>query len=378
MSEEARHRDDAPTHPVPTRPARAPAHRHRARPHRTCPPARHRWRLARTVRRSGPASVWPVAQADPLPGTGLLPGWLGRALITLVTTYSNPGDRVLLITPPRPPRAIPTGTAGVVLGRFGPDEFAGLAEASWALTRLGRSVQTMTAAAPPDYRPGDHACGAEPSVALTPQPSPAPCSMPTRWSGSGPGPTPADTTSGPQSNARPTATPDSSATSYRHDRSESDRGFDLVVTATHPHATEWLRECDWGPLLTPTGLLAVITYGDIAGGRLTDGASLIAATGRSRGLRVWDHIALLSTRTPGTLNPRDQSNLAAPQPVIRTASASQSGRAVPITRTHHDLVLLVSARSQTSPVEQATSTSRSTHDAVERHNVGSEGNSSDD
>jgi hypothetical protein len=187
--------------------------------------------------------------------------------------------------------------------------------------------------------------------------------------------------SSPQSNDRSALASDSAATGRHSDRSEPERGFDLVVTAAHPHAIEWLDESDWDQLLTPNGLVAVITYGDIAGGRLTDGVSAVAATLRSRGLRMSDHVALLSTRAPRTPDYRDRSNLTSPRPTIPTTSAAPGGRDLPITRTHHDLVLLVPDRRQASlPVEQATpaSASRSAHDAIDAHNLGSEGNSSDD
>jgi hypothetical protein len=385
MSAESRHRDDTRTHPAPTRPPSTPAHRHRARPLRSARPAspvgRHRSRVAGAVCRRQPVSVWPVAQDDPLPGTGLLPGWLGRTLITLVTTYSTPGDRVLLVTPPRRPQAIPTGSAGVVVGLFGPDEFTGLAEASWVLTRLGRSVQTMTAAAPPDYPPADTVpTDRAPALAPHPQPS-AERSAAARQSGSGPRLTPADSMQSSQSDHPPVPAPTVAAAGRGRDRIEPERGFELVVTAAHPHATEWLRESDWDRLLTPNGLAAVITYGDITGGRLTDGIPAITATLRSHGVRMWDHIALLSDPTPlGLARRGNRPNSTTPHTTSRTVRGSTDGRTVPITRTHHDLVLLVSDRWLTSPADRpvAANAGQDIGADADRQNPDGEGHSSDD
>jgi len=108
-------------------------------------------RVRRRTRRSRFASVWPVAETEQLPGTALLPGWLARTLLMLVTRYTRPGHRVLLLTPPPRPRRTPTATPAVVTGWFGSDEFTGLAEASWTLTRLGRGITTATVTPPPDY-----------------------------------------------------------------------------------------------------------------------------------------------------------------------------------------------------------------------------------
>ena len=380
MRTESRHCDGTSTHPAPARPKSAPTHRHRVRPHRSARPApsvgRPSGRVVWAVRRRPFASVWPVAQDDPLPGTGLLPGWLGRTLVTLVTRYSNPGDRVLLMTPPCQPRAVPTGTAGVVAGRFGPDEFAGLAEASWAVTRLGRSVQTMTAATLPDYPLTDSAPAVEPTAQPSAELSPA-----TRQSGSGPRLTAADAVQNPQSDHPPVPALATSAASRSCDRNEPERGFDLVITAAHPHATEWLRESDWDRLLTPNGLVAVITYGDITGGRLTDGISAVAATLRNQSLRMWDHIALLSDPTPrAPARRRNRASTNTPHTTSGVPSGSTDRRALPITRTHHDLVLLVPVRCRVSPADRLVTADagQDIHADADRQNHDSKGHSSDD
>src|SRR4051812_42179476 len=82
------------------------------------------------VRRRG--TVWACAEDTIQAGTGRLAGWLLNAVIKVVTTYSSPGDRVLLIEP----------APGVRRVRgLGP--YAGLTEAVWSVVRLGRRVRTQ-------------------------------------------------------------------------------------------------------------------------------------------------------------------------------------------------------------------------------------------
>jgi hypothetical protein len=88
------------------------------------------------------ATVWPCTQHDTQHATGALAGWLLNAVIKIVTTYSMPGNRVLLLAPSpvmmRSPR------------RLGP--YSGLLEAAWSVIRLGRGVRTGLAA--PVEQPG--------------------------------------------------------------------------------------------------------------------------------------------------------------------------------------------------------------------------------
>src|SRR6266498_5873821 len=133
---------DHQSHQTPRRRTQTPAprsgHRRRA--------ARSRATATRGLRAARPSSLWPFADAETLPGTGLLAGWLGRTIVTLVTTYTRPGDRVLLLAPPEPTRPLPHAA-----GRPGDHHpYAGLTEAVWTATRLGRSVDTATAAPAPD------------------------------------------------------------------------------------------------------------------------------------------------------------------------------------------------------------------------------------
>lgn len=321
----------SPGHPSLARPQPSPTRRHRARPqHRATPPVR----IGR--RRSGHqlVDVWPVAQTEPLPGTAQLPGWLGRALITLVATYSRPGDRILLVTPPPGPRAARAQFERVTVGRFGSDEFTGLAEAVWMLTRLGRSVQISAAGPTPDYSTElVERRAATPTLSDT-------SLVPGRFPGQG------ESESGPRPG--PLEHTASGGPMGRSDAEvgEPDPGFDLIITAAHPFALDWLAESDWPQLLTPTGLFALITYGDIASGQLQDGIILAAATLRDRGLRMWDRIALL-TQTSAEVLRQQQSAAEVMSPGTAPGDASTGVHASagcgrePIMRAHYDLLLML-------------------------------------
>lgn len=82
-----------------------------------------------------PSTVWPCAQDDLREGTALIANWLLTALAKIATTYTQPGQRVLLLTPS-------------TMVRTGP--YHGLFEAAWTVMRLGRSVHTHTAQPCPD------------------------------------------------------------------------------------------------------------------------------------------------------------------------------------------------------------------------------------
>jgi hypothetical protein len=76
-------------------------------------------------------------QAD----AGLIASWLLTAVVKIVTTYSNPGDRVLLLATPRTARR--------------PGSYSSLPEAVWPVIRLGRGVQTALAGSPAEDDHGD-------------------------------------------------------------------------------------------------------------------------------------------------------------------------------------------------------------------------------
>ena len=109
---------------------------------RTGPGRRGRiWRESRvsdTLR--GPASwispkVWQFADASKLPGVSHLPGWLGQTVLSLVTAFSAPGQRVLLLG-----SAAPAEDSGLSA-----DPYAALGEALWTVMRLGRGVRHVAA-----------------------------------------------------------------------------------------------------------------------------------------------------------------------------------------------------------------------------------------
>lgn len=213
-----------------------------------------------------PSTVWPCAQDDPCEGTGLLAGWLLTAVVKIVTTYTRPGQRVLLLEPatylaPSEPRAANDGR-----GQSVPGPYAGLHEAGWTIVRLGRGVQTQTTVTHSD--PGEHldtesGCGLRESV-----------DSPT-----------VDEPAGPSTHED--SGPDSGPSGLSPDR------YDLVIAAAGPGSSGWLRSVDWGSVLTPTGVLAVVTQGDRSGNRLTDPARSLVRAADSAGLRYLDRIALL-------------------------------------------------------------------------------------
>ncbi|WP_414943857.1 hypothetical protein [Amycolatopsis sp. cmx-11-32] len=304
-------------------PHHEPGRRPHQRPHHRMPaPARidqgrcrapSRTAIAGRIRSARPSTLWPFADAEALPGTALLAGWLGRAILTLVRTYTRPGDRVLLLTPPASPHLSPRAPGRTDDG----DPYTGLAEAVWTVARLGRGVDTATAAPAPDY-PSGH-------------------TDPFRHAGAGSGSRPRPSRPGPC----PMADPDTDSAHLRHRVGDRPRGgFDLIITALDPHATDWLGHTDWSALLTPRGLTAVVTHSDLLGGRLLDPCPVLVDTLGSHGLRCLDHIAVLTAPTPDPL----ASPAATKRTVAATAPCSRSPRtdgpgALPLRRVHHDLVL---------------------------------------
>lgn len=298
-----------------------PAHRRRLRRDSSTPQTahgRHRTTVHPPSRARAfaprPTTLWPFADVEPLPGTARLAGWLGRTIVTLVTTYTRPGDRVLLLAPPistRLPARMPDSARAA-------DPYAGLTEAVWTVTRLGRSVDTATGATPPDYR-GD---------------PPAALGQDDHRSGSGPRPTRLGLRS-------PAATHPGSE--HRLARVEHRPGtdFDLIITAVHPDATDWFSDTDWDSVLTSAGMLAVITYGDRRHGRLVDPMAVIAATFRSQWRGVLDHIAVLTEHVPGTSNKAVVASAPpAPAPAAARNASEVAVDPMPMRSVHHDLLLI--------------------------------------
>jgi len=190
------------------------------------------------------------------------------AVIKIVTTYTQPGQRVLLAGASsylEPPASwSPTGARHQ--STSGP--YAGLHEAGWTVVRLGRGVQTQTAAAhlePITDDPGDASAESESGPV-----SKSPTSD-----------QPADRRLGP----------DSTATDASPDRGPD--LFDLVIATAEPRTVDRFRPTDWAGKITPTGVLAVITRGSRSADRLTDPAGSLVRDAHRAGLRYVDRIALL-------------------------------------------------------------------------------------
>ncbi|TWE27580.1 hypothetical protein FHX69_0216 [Prauserella muralis] len=288
------------------RPVTAAAARHRSRGrHRTTGSSRAR-ALPRPTRRT---TVWPCADGEQLAGTARLAGWLARTIITTVTAYTVPGQRVLLLAPP--PSATRPRTDSSVGGWRTHNPYTGLHEAAWTVVRLGRSVDTATASPPA-------------ATAVTSRQAPE--------SGSG---------------RRPAQlglhTPISPDPHRRAERTEpTGRGedrFHLVITAVPPRPLDWVRTTDWSRLLTPSGTLAIVTHSNREGSRFIGPVSALVTTFRHCGLGWLDHVIVLT---------------APPQPAAQTGAVGRaSGNHANADAVggdallgghrgaHHDLLLLV-------------------------------------
>lgn len=218
-----------------------------------------------------PASVWPCAEAEVHEGTGLIAHWLLTAVIKIVTAYTAPGQRVLLLDPTTGTASHGGRSATAVDRRSGRSPHEGLLEAGWTVVRLGRSVQTQTAATRPNWF-GDSAADA--SAASE--------------SGSGPhAPSPPSDRFGNGYTDRQSG-PDTAMTGHGPHR------FDLIITAAEPHTLDALLPTEWAVrLLAPTGTLAVITRSDNSGGRFVDPAQPLVRAAHHAGLHLTDRVALL-------------------------------------------------------------------------------------
>ncbi|GLZ30830.1 hypothetical protein Lesp02_30190 [Lentzea sp. NBRC 105346] len=258
------------------------------------------------------------AQEDLREGTGSLANWLLAAVIKIVTTYTQPGQRVLLLAPApylAPPASRPTT---LVHHRPQHDPYVGLHEAGWTVARLGRGVQTQTAVA-----------HSEPVAECTVN-EPA-------ESESGPGLTTESPsvghTVGPSADRLRES--DSATTGHGSDH------YDLIITAVQPRTLDWFHPADWADVLTPTGTLAIVTQGDRSSGRLADPAGALVRAAHHAGLSYLDRIALLR-------EPVRDGALAVAAPAVRDRSSAASGRSTTSVRhiqVHEDL--LVFARQPT-------------------------------
>jgi hypothetical protein len=300
---------DHQSHQTPRRRTRIPA----PRSGHLRPGARSRATDTRGLRAARPTALWPFAEAETLPGTGMLAGWLGRTIVTLVTTYTRAGDRVLLLAPPAPTSPLPR-----TAGRPGDHHpYAGLTEAVWTATRLGRSVDIATAAPAPG------------------SPSDGTDSM--RRQG-------AESVSGPRLrrlDPLPSTDPDCDPAPLGGRPGSSPRGrFDLIITAVDPRATDWLGHTDWASELTPSGLAAVITHSDVYAGRLRDPLAVVTSTLGNRGLRCIDRIVVLSA----PISSHDAGSALGAADMIAERVRGRTPIAdtldpTPLRRAHHDLAL---------------------------------------
>lgn len=231
---------------------------------------RRRRGLAVALRRGvpgRPSTVWPCAQDDLCEGTGLLASWLLTAVVKIVTTYSQPGQRVLLLEPVTYLSALEPHRANDGRRQPRPGPYAGLHEAGWTVFRLGRGVQTLTAVAHPG-QVSEH-LSAESETGL----------------GESAGSPTTDhlVAPSPHADAEPDLAP----------IRPSPDSYDLVIAAAEPAALDRLYPAGWSSVLTPAGILAVITHGDRSGNRLVDPASSLVRAADHAGLRYLDRIALL-------------------------------------------------------------------------------------
>lgn len=295
-----------------------PQRRHRHCGHYFTDSARTTHRRRRAVTRTlnhragfaaRPTTLWPFAGADQLPGTARLAGWLGRVIVTLVTGYTRPGDRVLLLNPPTPSRRWST-----FLATRGLDPYDGLTEAVWTIIRLGRGADITTAAPAPDYLFTHTDVTRRHAV---------------------------ESASGPRlqrlnQHALADDHHESDRRAARAERRPDDR-FDLIITSVHPHDTNWLAHTDWTTVLTATGTIAAVTHSDSASSRLMNPMPAIVGTFRSRDWRWLDHIAVLTEPLPAPTNaPTAMSPIAVP---VATPAATSRVEQLPIRTAHHDLLL---------------------------------------
>ncbi|MEV0220668.1 hypothetical protein [Streptomyces sp. NPDC050704] len=302
------------TPPRPQSPHRAPTppDQHRPWPMPACRSARiHRLRRPRR-----PGSVWPVAQHPSHPDARVIEPWLTEAIIQVVATYTRPSHRVLLLAPPTAPgtptpdRATPgTGTEDGLL--------PALIEAAGTASRLGRTLEA--AATDPDFdtrTAEDAASPAWQSVHRLPAESVPPA--PT-------GHRPIRRRRGP--------------TAVGPDR------YHAVIALVDPHHPQWVHDVSWGRLLTPSGVLAVITHSDRRRGRLIDPGGLVTRAVGSAGLAPLDHIALLQ------LPVRDGA--LAPEPDLSAVLPSDAAPGVTTPRhirVHADLLLFARPPHASDPI----------------------------
>jgi hypothetical protein len=99
--------------------------------------------------------------------------------------------------------------------------------------------------------------------------------------------------SGPATKGPPRPTTDRHAPDRRPTRYSPDR-YPLILTIAVPHAAEWTAAISWGRILTPTGILAVITHSEHGAGRWKDLSRSLLHTTRREGLALLDRISIVA------------------------------------------------------------------------------------
>jgi hypothetical protein len=299
--------------------------------------------------RRGLSTVWPCAQGEHRDGTGLLADWLLTAVVKIVTSYTEPGQRVLLLAPPPGACGCVSGPPAVGAVRsHGPygDLYIGLHEAAWTVVRLGRGIRTHTASP----------LGDPPDAGIAGQADP-PVRMP-ELDGhiGGADPAPADIgRSDSHAHTELAAAPTIAPTAVHG--ADSPDLFDLIITTVAPHASRWMHAWGWDGLLTPHGTLTVITHSDRRGGWLVDPTGSLVHHVRRAGLTYRDHVALL--RVPVRQGALDTGTGSTPDTRPVPASAVDgSGASIESAPVHSDLLVFTkreAAGTATGPVETSDS-----------------------
>jgi len=206
---------------------------------------------------------------------------LGAATRTLVTTYTDPGDRVLLIEPPVVARAVGSPRNPVRL------DWAAVVE---AVARLGRGASTRQTT--PRGEPAVPLIRAADDVRATPDAA-----------------TESEAGLGLDDPDRTIPIAADWITALDSVRPAADR-FDLIIAAVgavHPGTdpiTAWAHD------LTPTGILAIVTHSDRTYGQLAAPGRDLQRAARLAGLTLTDRLILLHESPPPGLTITDANRTA--------------------------------------------------------------------
>ncbi|MCK2241844.1 MULTISPECIES: hypothetical protein [unclassified Crossiella] len=249
------------------------------------------------------ATVLPCARHSSGPPST---AWLLTAIIKIVTVYTRPGQRVLLLAP---------SCSGLPLASIGPEvrtpsrhrEYDCFLEARWAVFRLGRTVQ-VRAEGQAAAHPGDS-------------------SPPHAESESGPGLLPA----APSRLGDGEVSPDQPADAITSPGLDS---FDLIIIAVESSASDHPELRYWPSRLTRRGTLAVITHSDRTASGFRDPTGTVVRTVRESGLCYLDHLALLREPVCQPRSDGGEDGLAGEQSFadLLVFTAAPSGEVAPANR----------------------------------------------